>query len=146
MSTIPTGVPRAAQLQTSPTIITWVSGQYFNGYVWLGVEVPNGYSQLTLTNSYVPQQLPRYIKVPIINGTIDTTTGVPWTSDIDPPGTNYVAYFCDNNNAVIAPTSGSASPFSVAGSTYTINVPTLTMPSYSGQVPPTPQISASANI
>ncbi len=141
-STQAAGVPRTAQLATNPNPVVWNSGQGFNGYVWLAVNLPSGYSQLTMFNSYVTQALPLYIKVPIVNGTIDTTTGVPWNSDIDPPGTSYYAYFCDNNNAVIAPTSGSASPFSVGSSQYTLTVPTLSVPSYASSTPPTPQTSA----
>ena len=144
MSTVNSpGVPRAAQLSTNPAQITWQSTSIgFNGYVWIGLNLPNGYSQPSLFNSYITQQLPRFIKVPIVNGTIDSTTQVPYSSDIDPPGTNYVAYYMDNNNAIIAPTSGSASPFSISNSTYTLVVPTLPLPSYTSAVEPVPQTSS----
>lgn len=137
------GSPRAAQFTTNPATVTWGSNSAgFNGYVFLGLELPNGYSQPTIFNSYIPQQFSRYIKVPIINGAIDTTTGAFWNSDIDPPGTSYVAYFCDNNNAIIAPVSGSATLFTIANSTYQLNVPALPSPSYSGVTPPIPQTSS----
>lgn len=143
MSTTNTpGVPRAAQLSTNPATITWQSTSIgFNGYVWIGLNLPDGYSQPSLFNSYITQQLPRFIKVPIVNGTIDTTTGVPYTSDIDPPGTNYVAYYMDNNNAIIAPTSGSASPFSIGNSIQVLTVPPLPLPSYASATEPIPQTS-----
>lgn len=139
MSTTP-NLPRAAQLSTIPATVVWQSGQNFNGYVWIGLQLPNGYSQPTLVNSYIIQQLPRYTKVPIVNGVIDTTTGIFWNSDVDPPGTNYEAYFMDNNNVIIAPVSGSATPFSIGASVATLTVPTLTMPVYS-QTQPVPQTS-----
>jgi hypothetical protein len=140
---IVSGVPRAAQLQTNPTQVTWGSNSAgFNGYVWLGLELPNGYSQPTLVNSYVTQQLGRYIKVPIVNGSIDQTTGVPWNSDIDPPGTAYVAYYCDNNNTIIAPATSTASAFTINSGMYTLTVPALPSPSYSGVSLPVPQVSS----
>jgi len=139
MGTTP-NLPRAAQLSTIPATVTWQSGQNFDGYVWMGLVLPNGYSQPTLVNSYIVQQLPNFTKVPIVNGAIDNTTGVFWNSDIDPPGTHYVAYFMDNNNALIAPSSGTATPFSIGGSVATITVPTLPQPVYSAAAP-VPQTS-----
>lgn len=129
-------------MATSPNPVVWSGGGNFNGYLFLALQLPQGYSQPTLINSYVQQQLGRYIRVPIVNGTIDTTTAIPWNSDIDPPDTAYVAYFFDNSNALIAPTSGSASPFSVGSATFTINVPSLPRPNYSGVTPPVPQVSS----
>lgn len=126
-----TGVPRAAQLSAVSTI-SWASGTPFNGAVWVGLNLPTGYSQPSLANSYIPQQLPKYIRVPIVNGVIDSTTGVPWNSDIDPPGTSYVVYYIDNNNAVIAPASGTASTFSIGSATQVLTVPTLAQPTISG--------------
>lgn len=141
MSTNSPYVPRSAVLSTSPGTVQWASGNNFNGYVWIGLILPTGYSQPTLFNSFIPQQLPRYVKVPVINGAIDTTTAIPWTSDIDPPGSSYVAYWMDNNNTLIAPASGTASAFQITGSSMTLTVPTLTMPVYSAAAP-VPQTSA----
>ena len=140
MGTTP-NLPRAAQLSTIPATVQWQSGQNFDGYVWMGLVLPNGYSQPTVVNSYIIQQFPVFTKVPIVNGAIDNTTGVFWNSDIDPPGTQYVAYYMDNNNALIAPTSGTAMPFSIGGSVATLTVPTLPQPVYSA-ANPVPQVSS----
>lgn len=143
MASYPANLPRAAQIQVSGSAVTWGSNSAgFNGYIWLGLELPNGYSQPTLVNSYITQQLGRFIKVPIVNGSVDQTTGVPWNQDIDPPGTAYVAYFVDNNNVTIAPAVSTAVPFTIASGNYFITVPALPSPSYSGVTPPIPQVSS----
>lgn len=114
---------------------------FYDGYVFFGLKMPTGYSQPTLFGAVVRQTLPRYIKCPIVNGQIDQTTGLPWNSDIDPPGTGWVAYFYDNSDMLIAPGSGSAVAFSVAASAYTLSVPAggLPAPSQTSATTPIPQ-------
>lgn len=137
--------PRTAILSTSPATVTWASGQLFNGYAWFGLVLPNsasGYSyKPQLYNALRRQELPRFVKCPIVAGVIDSSTQLFWNNDIDPPGTTYVAYYLDDNNVLIAPASGSATPFSVGSATQVLTVPTLNVPAYTSQQVPSPQTS-----
>lgn len=99
--------------------------------------LPTGYSNPTLYNSLTVQKIPQYIKVPIVGGQIDTSTFLFYNSDVNPPGSQYVAYWFDNNNTLINPTSGTATPFTVSGPTVTLTAPTLTSPTFA--TPPVPQ-------
>ena len=138
MNPPPNGIPRAAQLTTSPFPVTWTSSSHnFDGYVVFGVVLPSAYSQPTLFGAVVRQTMPRYIKCPVVNGQIDQTTGIPWNSDVDPPGTAWVAYWYDNSDNLINPQSGSAVAFSVGASAYTLVPPALPLPV--GSNTPVPQ-------
>lgn len=142
MSVIPSTpqAPQSAQVNTN-NLVEYSDTTPFNGFLWLGLELPSAgtYTQPTLWNSYRYTQLPRYIQIPIIAGQIDQTTQVFLTTQQEPPGTQYVAYWFDAEGNLIAPTSGTATPFSITDITYIITPPTLNKPSYSGAVPPTPE-------
>ena len=135
--------PRTAQILTSPSPVLWQNGQTFDGCLWLGLVLPpaasGNFPAPSLWASQRPQQLPQFTKIPIVGGLIDLITQVFWNSDIDPPGTQYVAYYFDRLNNLIAPASGTATPFTVNSAQFTITVPTLTNPSYVGVVNPVPQ-------
>lgn len=145
-------VPQASQLTTSPTTVVWSDGSLFDGYLWVGVVLPTpgpgqSASAVPYTTPFLwaasrAQALPQYVKVPIVNGLIDQTTQLFFNANMDPPGTSYVAYWFDRNNAMIAPANGAATPFTVTSLTTTITVPTLTLPNYSGAVAPVPQFSS----
>lgn len=132
--------PRTAALSTSPSTVTWASGTNFNGFCWLGLTMPSasGVSYKPhLFNALLRQEIPRYIQVPIINGVIDPSTSPYWNADVDPPGTQYVAYWFDSNSVLVAPASGTATPFSIASVTQILTVPTLPVPT--GSSVPVPQ-------
>lgn len=145
-------IPQVSQLSTSPNPVVWQDGSLFDGYLWLGLVLPNpgpgmSASAVPYTSPYLwaanrAQKLPQYIKVPIINGSIDQGTQIFFNANIDPPGTTYVAYWFDRNGAMIAPANGSAVPFSVTQTSTTLMVPTLPLPNYSGAPAPTPQFSS----
>ena len=117
----------------------WSNGSRFDGYVWIGITLPAtpaGIDAPYLWASQRRQNLPRLIKVPIVNGQIDQTTQLFYNSTMNPPGTTYVAYYYSQDDVLIAPSSGTATPFSVSASPTTLTVPTLTVPSVF--TPPTP--------
>lgn len=119
--------PSVATFVSSPGTIAWSDGTLFDGYVWLGLQLPTGDAPY-LFNSTRPQQLPPYTRIPIIGGQLDNNTGVFYNSNLQPPGTRYVAYYFDSNNVLIAPASGTATPFAVSATPVTLTVPTLTVP------------------
>jgi hypothetical protein len=129
--------PRTAQLITSPGIVTWSNGYIFDGFLWLGLSLPTGYTNIKCFGSQLPQEIPRYIKVPIIAGQLDQTTQIFYTTDMDPPATQYFAYWFDRNNQLITPDPGTAVGFVVSTPVVTIAIPTLTLPSVGPA--PTPQ-------
>lgn len=125
-------VPQTAQLLTSPSTVVWSDGKKFDGYVWIGVTLPTtpaGFDAPYLWASQRRQDLPPKCKVPIVNGVIDSTTQLFYNANMNPPGTQYVAYYFSQDDVLIAPASGTATPFSVTASPHTLTVPTLTIPS-----------------
>lgn len=132
-------IPRASQFLTDPVGVRWADGTLFDGYVWLGIVLPNNpaFKFPWLYGSWRYQQLPRFIKVPIINGAIDSTTQAFYNSDLNPPGTKYVAYWFSSDGTLITPATGSAVPFIISTPFTTLTVPTLTLPS--GENFPVPQ-------
>lgn len=128
--------PRLSTIYTNPTSVTWSDGlTFFDGFLWIGIGLPSGgQSAFQWVTPYMIalmryQALPAFIKIPIVNGAIDQTTQLMWNQDINPPGTNYVAYWFATDGTLITPASGSATPFTISSLTTTINVPTLTIPS-----------------
>ena len=145
----PINTPRTAKLITNPTTVVWSGGAPFNGYVVIGVQLPTvgKYPNPSLWASQRPLPLPRSIKVPIIDGQIDTTTALFFTADLDPPGTHYNAYYFDRLNNLIAPALNTAPLFTITNDPTTLTVPTLPLPDYTGAVGPNPLTSlCSTNI
>lgn len=129
--------PRTANLATSPDPVLWSDGSLYNGYVWFGLTLPSGYTTPYLYNSAKSQAIPRYGKIPVTGGVIDSSTKLFWNADIVPPGSTYRFYWFDDNDSLIAPSSGTAGAFTVDAATETITAPTLTVPSSSSV--PVPQ-------
>lgn len=127
--------PRKASLSGT---VSWSSGELFTGFTLIGVALPTSgdytYSRLALQNVYPPQRLPLWYRIPITNGQYDGTARIYWNIDLEPPNTRYVAWFYDVHNRQIG---GPTAAFEVASESYTITVPTLTVPTTS-TVPPIP--------
>lgn len=83
------------------------------------------------------QRLPLYMKVLIVNGAIDQTVQALYNASINPPGTQYVAYWFTSEGTLITPASGTAVSFTVSAPTTVLVVPTLTLPT--GASAPVPQ-------
>lgn len=125
-------VPQTSTLITSPATVVWSDGSKFDGYVWIGVELPAtpvGFTSPYLWSTQRLQKLPKYIKVPVINGVIDNGTSLFYTTNLNPPACLYVAYWYSQFGVLIAPSLGTATPFTVTTDQTTLTVPTLTVPS-----------------
>lgn len=137
MANVSVPSPQVAGLATSPAQVLWSNGEPFDGYVWLGLVLPVGYTATFLWATQRPLQLPQFIKVPIIGGIIDPTTQIYYNANLNPANTSYVAYFFDRIDNLIAPASGTAVPFTVTANPTTLVVPALTIPA--AGTPPVPQ-------
>lgn len=137
---VPTNPP-ASQLVTNPATVVWSDGTPFDGFLFLGLELPTNtsYAKFGLWGTLRAQDLPQYIKVPIIAGAIDQATQIYYNQYMTPPGSQYFAYWFTREGVLIAPASGTATGISVTIATTTLTVPTLTVPTYSGAAPPVPQ-------
>lgn len=132
--------PRSAQFATSPSTVVWSTGELFDGFVWIGIVMPDNTNYVPNLKSCLKYQpLPQFTKVPVIAGCIDQTTQVFYNADLNPPGTTYKAYWYTPESVLIAPAIGTAVAFSVTGTPVTLTVPTLTTPTYTPSVNPEPE-------
>lgn len=136
--------PRTSKFTTS-TPIVWVGGALLDGYMAIGLAFPRDAALVNWPNlikgsgSTPPQQLPQWCKIPISAGVFDQGTELWYNADIDPPNTQYVAYFFDNADKLIAPPVGTATFFTISTPTTTITVPSLVPPT-SAVTAPSPEI------
>ncbi len=132
--------PQSVTFLTSPATVTYADGSPFNGFVWLGLDLPVGYTKAALWNSQKHQSLPLYVEVCITGGIIDNTTQAFCNPSIEPQNTQYVAYYFDKLKTLIAPASGTATPFTIPNQigSYTLTVPTLANRT-PGITPPVPE-------
>lgn len=138
--------PSTAVLSGSPA---WSNGTPFDGWVRLGLVLPTNsdgsWPSAIFGAQTTAQRLPIWIEVPINAGTFNQQTKIWYNSSIDPPNTQYVAYWYDGNNRRLFPATGDSptpfvvNQFTVTGGTYTISIPMLTVPSVGTGVidPPT---------
>jgi hypothetical protein len=129
--------PLTAAISGSPI---WSNSTPFDGYLYLGLTLPqdaNGqWPTLTFAAQNPPQRLPIWTVVPIVAGVFDQNTKVWQNSTLDPPNTQYVAYWYDLNKRRIFPAIGATpTPFTIATDPYPIALPTLTIPSTSANYP-----------
>jgi hypothetical protein len=130
-------VPSRAPLSGT---VSWSDSSAFDGYVMLGLVLPQNsdgiWPTVGIEGVFPPQRIPIWTVVPISNGSFDVNTYVFYNTSITPPGTQYVAYWYDLNKRRIFPATGNApAQFSVTTSPLAIAIPTLTIPTNSGVVP-----------
>ena len=121
--------PSVATIVASTTTVQWSNGKNFNGWLALGLAVPtmSGTPYPTISvDAEMPQvRVPQWTPIPITDGVINTNTFIYFTTTLEPPNCQYVAYWYDVNFVLV---SGPSALFSVTASPYTITVPTLTVP------------------
>lgn len=128
--------PRTATLTGT---VTWSDGTLFDGYLLIGIALPtNGdgdWPYIAADGITPPQRLPQWIFIPIKQGVIDAATKLWYNADLNPPGTQYVAYWYDSLKRLVV--SGVPTPFTISTASHAISLPTITVPN-NGTVP-TPQ-------
>lgn len=121
--------PSVATITPSVNPILWSNGKPFNGWIAMGLAVPTAsgtpYPTVSVDSSSPQLRLPIWAPIPITNGIVNQNTFVYFTSTIEPPNCQYVAYWYDINFVLI---SGPSVLFTITSSPYTITVPTLTVP------------------
>ena len=128
---------RTAKLN-SATTVQWTNAENFDGFVAIGIAFPGSYVQVSLDENAPPQRIPQWTKVQIVNGKYNQSTTLFLNADIEPPNTQYAAYFYDATNTLIAPAAGTAALFSITADPYTLTPPTLTAPT-AAVTPPSPE-------
>jgi hypothetical protein len=137
--------PRISKFNQS-TQFTWTNGDPFNGFVALALirpaktdETSSSWRRLVV-NGVSPRQWlpPGFTFIPIVNGKINSALGIYYNSDINPPGSQYIAYYYDSSKVFIA---GPTDPFSVNVATVPLPILPLPNPEGEGFVTPVPDVS-----
>jgi hypothetical protein len=129
--------PRKANLAGT---VSWSDGTPFTGYIYIGVAFPTSvdpnvtYATVWMNNQYPPQRLPKWYKIPIVQGVYEQTARIYYTADINPPNTRYCYYFYDVNGNLLY---GPSALFTVTTTPHTITYLTLPVPTV-GTVAPDP--------
>jgi hypothetical protein len=142
MSTsFPVPAPRVTLFNNAQQFF-WSNGTPFNGFCLIGLVFPSAsvtvdsYSEIDYGNLYPSLGLPRWQRVPIINGCLNASCGLFYNSDITPPGSAYFAYYYDSTGTQIAgPTSTFTVTTGAGGQAVTPPLLTLTLPSLLGPLP-----------
>lgn len=121
--------PRVGKLL--PSSVVWSDGTPFNGFylfalvppILLGTQV----AQFALNTTTPKFRIPQYTIIPITNGTPDTTIGLLYNADIDPPTSKYIGFIFDVTRNMI---DGPSTQFVVntsnfAAPTFITTAPTL---------------------
>lgn len=132
--------PQSATLDQSVTI-TWSDGTLFSGFLLLGLVVPSSggtaWAELDLQGQAPGERIPKFTKVPVINGKFDNSVGVLYTTSISPPETKYACWYYDQSTNPPRQIAGPSTLFTVTTATLTPPSLTLTIPT-PGVTPPTP--------
>lgn len=105
---------------------TWSNGDNFDGYMLVGCVVPNGKPRCELGQYSGVVDVPIFTLFPITNGAFDQSTELLYTTDLTPPGAQYVAWLCDKSFQQIGSVS---SGFTVSSTPWTPPTITATVPS-----------------
>lgn len=117
--------------------VLWSDGTPFNGYFLAGIVLPKSggvvWPFVTLEGA-AEQRIPIWFPIPIKNGNFNPSGGLIFNEDINPPNSQYVAYYYDKARQKIA---GPSSFFTVSSETFTPPVLTLsaTQPGDTGPTP-----------
>lgn len=131
--------PQVATLSQSTTI-TWSNGDLFNGFLLLGLVLPNSGStwvEVDLGGQSPAERIPLFTRVPVVDGKFDNSVGVLYNSSISPPNTKYAAWYYDASSYPPRQIAGPSALFTVSSATLTPPALTLTAPT-AGTTPPTP--------
>lgn len=114
----------------------WSSGANFDGYMLIGVVVPSGKPRCELGQYSGVVDVPIFTLIPITNGVFDQSTELIYTSDLTPPGAQYVAWLCDKTFQQIGTVSNA---FTVTSTPWMPPTITATVPSAGSS--PTPNFN-----
>lgn len=123
--------PSKAKLSGS---VIWSSGENFDGYALILLALPGTHAAVSMDSTAPRCRIPTNTVVPITDGAYNQHVELFYNSDIEPPNTQYAAYFYDLNWVRIAP-SGTADLFTISTNPHTLTAPTLTAPTAATSAP-----------
>lgn len=124
------------------TVIRWSNNDLFNGFMLVGLVVPNAggttpWAELDLAGQAPGERIPIFTKVPIANGQMSNSVGIIYNTSLSPPNSRYAAWLYDNSVYPPHQVAGPTALFDVL--TATFNAPTMTPTApTAGTVPPVP--------
>ncbi len=118
-------------ISTLSGTVTYSNTTLFDGWAVLLIAYPDGYTSASIANQLVPQTVAQYVRVRVQQGVYDQSARIIQNSCLEPPNTQYAAYYYDNNNVNL----GHTGLFTVSSSPYTITQPTLTSPAATAIIP-----------
>lgn len=129
-------MPTRVSKPSSSATVTWSNGDLFDGYLFVGIVPPqfSGVDSPTIDWGDYPElvEIPKIYPINIVAGKYDQSSGVHYTSDLNPPNTQFVAWFQDRAGKVFGPSV----QFTVTAATFTPPAVTLTIPSVGSNLPP----------
>lgn len=117
--------------------VTWSDGTNFNGFALVGLVMPTSgtdWSFVARGSMSSGQKLPVFAMIPIVDGLFNTSLGLYFNADIEPPNSKYVYWFYDSTRRQIA---GPSALFSVTADPIVLPALTITAPT-AGSTIPTP--------
>lgn len=129
--------PQTAKLDDSVDY-AWSDGSTFTGSVRLGIVVPEYGGTTDAPAVTLAWQMPAF-PIPvntffqIMNGKANTQAQAFYNSSLRPPNSQYVAWWYDSNDVLIA---GPSDPFTISGSPFSPPSVTLTAPTVGATIPP----------
>src|SRR5437899_2070819 len=116
--------PRIGHFPTA--LVSWSDGTLFTGFALCALIPPVGYSEVDSGLQDPAETLPQFAVIPIVNGSFNSSLGLYYSADLNPPGMTYNISFYTTTKKLIA---GPSVAFSVtADPITTITIPTLTVP------------------
>lgn len=126
--------------------VLWSSGESFDGYALILLALPGTHASVSMDGTFPRARIPTNTVIPIQDGIYNQNSWLYRNADIEPPNTQYAAYFYDLNWVRIAP-AGAAALFTISADPYTLVAPTLTAPTAAVVAPsPTTVPSAGSSI
>lgn len=141
MGSQPYTLPNVATPNQS-TVIVWDNGATFNGFMLVGLVLPQSapnvnWGELDLAGQAPGERIPIFTKIPIANGQMSNSVGIIYNASLSPPNSRYAAWLYDNSVYPPHQVAGPTVLFDVT--TGTFNPPTMTPTApTAGTVPPTP--------
>lgn len=131
--------PRVGKLTGT---ISWSDGSLFNGFAVIGLVLPtsggNPWPELSIEPNSPQQRIPIWSTIPISAGAFNTSVGLWYNEDIDPPNTKYAIYYYDSSLEQVGAPSSASDFFTITAATTTPPTYTLTVP-IAGTVVPDPE-------
>jgi hypothetical protein len=131
-------LPQVATLNQN-TVVSWSNGDAFNGYLLIGLVLPQGgttyWAEVDLGGQSPGERIPLFQRVAIVNGQFENNVGVIYTTSLSPPNTRYVCWYYDQSVYPPRQIAGPSPVFTVTSTPLTPPSLTLTAPIIGSVIP-----------